>query len=885
MDLQKDFHSVTIEEALSSTESHREGLDAREAQTRRTLYGANLLDEGRKRPLIMKIVDQIKNPMILVLIAAAIISGAFGEWVDMLIIFAVVALNTVMGIVQEGKADAAIEALKSMSAPHAKVLRNGEVSIEPVENLVPGDIVEIEAGDSIPADLRLIESASLKVEEAALTGESLPAEKDASALLSNDAPLGDRVNMAYSGTSAVYGRGKGVVVSTGMNTQVGRIAGSLLTAADKETPIQKKLAELSKILTILVLGVCVVIMGATVLRDWQSGTLSLPRVVDAFLLAVSLAVAAIPEGLPAVMTIVMAMGVQRMADRGAIIRKLPAVETLGCTDIICSDKTGTLTQNRMTVVELATAEGLFDDLTAGSASEDSVAKWVVEAMAFCNDTHRSEDTLVGDPTETALVAYADKVGYPLEHRLSASPRVGEFPFDSERKLMSTFHSTGGKFIQYTKGAPDMLLDRCDSVMTAAGIVPIDDETRASLRGINDRMASQALRVLACAMAVRDELPSDMAQGESGLTFLGMVGMIDPARPEVKDAVAVCRAAGIRPIMITGDHRTTAVAIARDLGILDDEHLAITGAELDAMSDEEFAESVDRYSVYARVSPENKVRIVEAWKARGKVAAMTGDGVHDAPALRRADIGVGMGITGADVTKNVADMLLTDDNFATIVVAVEEGRKIYSNMRKCVQFLLGSNLSEVLSVLVATLCGFPLLHTVQILWINLISDTLPALALGVEKAEPDSMKVPPRSSDEGVFSGGVGFSVAYQGIYLAAMTLIAYFIGKAVSPDVANSMAFCTLTFSQMLHALNVRSLSGSLLGLGLFTNKLMLLAVFGSIVLTVGITMIPGLNVIFHLKALALWEWAIVAGLSVSVIPFVELLKIVKRRLGIGKRA
>ena len=884
MDLQKNFHSATVEEVLSSVDSHREGLDAREAQTRRTLYGANLLDEGKKRPLALRIVDQIKNPMILVLIAAAIISGAFGEWVDMLIIFAVVALNTVMGIVQEGKADAAIEALKSMSAPHAKVLRNGEVSIEPVENLVPGDIVEIEAGDSIPADLRLIESASLKVEEAALTGESLPAEKDASALLAADAPLGDRVNMAYSGTSAVYGRGKGVVVSTGMNTQVGRIAGSLLTAADKETPIQKKLAELSKILTILVLGVCVVIMGATVFRDWQSGALSLAGVVDAFLLAVSLAVAAIPEGLPAVMTIVMAMGVQRMADRGAIIRKLPAVETLGCTDIICSDKTGTLTQNRMTVVELATAEGLFDDLTAGSVTEDGVAKWVVEAMAFCNDTHRSEDTLVGDPTETALVAYADKVGYPLEHRLSASPRVGEFPFDSERKLMSTFHSTGGKFIQYTKGAPDMLLDRCDSVMTAAGIVPIDDTTRASLRGINDRMASQALRVLACAMAVRDELPSDMASGESGLTFLGMVGMIDPARPEVKGAVAVCRAAGVRPIMITGDHRTTAVAIARDLGILDDEHLAITGAELDAMSDEEFAESVDRYSVYARVSPENKVRIVEAWKARGKVVAMTGDGVNDAPALRRADIGVGMGITGADVTKNVADMLLTDDNFATIVVAVEEGRKIYSNMRKCVQFLLSSNLSEVLSVLVATLCGFSLLHTVQILWINLISDTLPALALGVEKAEPDSMKVPPRKGDEGVFSGGVGFSVAYQGIYLAAMTLLAYFIGKAVSPDVANSMAFCTLTFSQMLHALNVRSLSGSLFKLGLFTNKLMLLAVLGSIVLTVGVTMIPGLNAIFHLKALALWEWAIVAGLSVSVIPVVELLKVVKRKLGIGRR-
>ncbi len=884
MDLQKDFHSVTISDALEASDSHREGLDSREAQTRRTLYGANVLDEGKKRPLWLRIVDQIKNPMILVLIAAAVISGLFGEWVDMLIIFAVVALNTVMGIAQEGKADAAIEALKSMSAPTAKVRRNGEVSIEPVENLVPGDIVEIEAGDSVPADLRLIESASLKIEEAALTGESLPAEKDSSKVLAPDAPLGDRVNMAYSGTSAVYGRGAGVVVATGMNTQVGRIAGSLLAAADKETPIQKKLAELSKILTLLVLGVCVAIMGVTVFRDWRADTLSLVGVMDAFLLSVSLAVAAIPEGLPAVVTIVMAMGVQRMASRGAIIRKLPAVETLGCTEIICSDKTGTLTQNRMTVVELATAEQLYDDLSAERTLEDSVARRVVEAMAFCNDTHRSEDTLVGDPTETALVAYADRVGYPLELKLSAAPRVGEYPFDSERKLMSTFHSISDKYIQYTKGAPDMLLDRCTHVMTADGAQPLDDEMRATLRGINDRMASQALRVLACAMMLRDEMPDDMAEGESELVFLGMVGMIDPARPEVKDAVAVCRAAGVRPIMITGDHRTTAVAIARNLGILDDEHLAITGAELDAMSDGDFAANVERYSVYARVSPENKVRIVEAWKARGKVVSMTGDGVNDAPALRRADIGVGMGITGADVTKNVADMLLTDDNFATIVVAVEEGRKIYSNMRKCVQFLLSSNLSEVLSVLVATLCGFSLLHTVQILWINLVSDTLPALALGVEKAEPDAMKVPPRRSDEGVFSGGVGFSVAYQGIYLAAMTLLSYFIGTLVSPDVANTMAFCTLTFLQMFHAFNVRSLSGSLFGLGLFSNKLMWAALLGSVALTVGITMIPGLNAVFHLRALALWEWAIVFGLSVSVIPFVELIKVIKRKLGIGRR-
>ena len=879
MNQKTDFHSLRTDEALRETGSSEKGLTSAEAAQRLNKYGPNRLEEGAKKTLFQRILDQLKNPMIIVLIVAGAISGAFGEWVDMLIIFAVVALNTVMGIVQEGKADAAIEALKSMSSATAKVRRNGETLLIPVEEVVPGDVVELEAGDCVAADMRLIESASLKIEEAALTGESVPAEKDASAWVEASAVLGDRVNMAYNGTSVVYGRGAGVVVATGMNTQMGHIAGSILAAEEKETPIQKKLSELSKVLTILVLAICVVIMAATVIRDAVTGILSAGAVIDAFLLSVSLAVAAIPEGLPAVVTIVMAMGVERMAKRGAIIRKLPAVETLGCTQIICSDKTGTLTQNRMTVVRVATAAGLAD---AEGLKPDFVTERLIEAMAFCNDTHRSSEGLVGDPTETALVAFADKMGYPLTEKLAAAPRMSEYPFDSERKLMTTFHSASGRIIQYTKGAPDVLLDRCDRILTTEGIKPLNDETRALLRGMNDRMAGEALRVLAAAMDLRDNLPASASYGEEDLVFLGMYGMIDPARPEVKAAVEVCRRAGIRPIMITGDHKTTAVAIARELGILSGDQLAITGAGLDRIGEEEFRATVDRYSVYARVSPEHKVRIVEAWQSRGKVSSMTGDGVNDAPALSRANIGVGMGITGTDVTKNVSDMVLTDDNFATIVIAVEEGRKIYSNMRKCVQFLLSCNLAEVLSVLVATLCGFNLLHTVQILWINLVSDTFPALALGIEPAEPGSMDDPPRDAEEGLFAGGVGISVAYQGLFLTAMTLIAYFIGRIHSPDAATTMAFCTLTLSQMFHSLNVRSLAGSLFKIGVFKNKFAWWAIILTVILTILITTIPGLNGIFHLVSLSFGEWAVVFGLSIALIPVVEVVKIMKRRLGIG---
>ena len=869
-----DIHTKPLSDTYRAADSAPEGLSSAEVAERRELYGENVLDEGKKKNLLMRIADQLKNPMIIVLIVAGVVSGAFGEWIDMLIILFVVAVNTVMGIVQEGKAEAAIEALKAMSSPHAKVRRDGVVISIDAKDLVPGDVCELEAGDSVPADMRLVESASLKIEEAALTGESVPAEKDANEVVSADAVLGDRVNMAYNGTSVVYGRAVGVVTSTGMSTEMGKIAGSLLNTEDGQTPLQKKLSELSKILTIIVVGVCVVIFGISLIKDGTDAML------DTFLMAVSLAVAAIPEGLAAVVTIIMAMGVQKMAGHGAIIRKLPAVETLGCTQIVCSDKTGTLTQNRMTVERLF-ADGKF--LDGRTKPESAGFERLTEAMAFCNDTKISADGLLGDPTETALVSYALSLGVHVETKLALAPRVSELPFDSERKLMTTFHQNSGKLIQYTKGAPDVLIDRCDRALIGGSFVAMTDELRAALKKANDKMASDALRVLGAAMEVRDEIPADMTAAERNLVFLGLMGMIDPARPEVKKAVATAKKAGVRPIMITGDHITTAVAIARELGILDDGSLAITGAELDKIPDEEFDRTVEKYCVYARVSPEHKVKIVSAWQKRGNVCAMTGDGVNDAPALKKADIGVGMGITGTDVTKSVADMVLTDDNFATIILAVSEGRRLYANMRKTVQYLLGANLAEVLSVLVATLLGINILHTIHILWINLVSDMFPALALGLEPAEADVMNQPPRPSNEGIFAGGVGLSIAYQGFTIAALTLISYFIGAKTSAITGSTMAFCTLTLCQMFHSLNVRSLTGSLFKIGLFTNKLSFGAIAVSVALMLCVVMIPGINTIFHVVALDAMQWLVVFALSLTIIPVVEVVKIIKRYHGVGK--
>ena len=873
-------HVKSAEDVFKELGTSHEGLTHGEAEVRLELHGPNELKEGKRITVLGRIWEQLKNPMLIVLLAAGIISGALGgHLLDMIIILSVVAINVAMGVIQEGKAERALEALKAMSSPTAKVRRSGSRHVIPASEVVPGDIVELEAGDYVCADMRLVEAASLKIEEAALTGESVPVEKSAGLLDNADAVIGDRVNMAYYGTAVVYGRGVGVVTSTGMNTEMGKIAASIAGAEETRTPIQRKLSELSKVLSFIILGICILIFALTLIKEGTS------ELLDTFLLSVSLAVAAIPEGLAAVVTIVMAMGVQRMASKNAIIRKLPAVETLGSTQVICTDKTGTLTQNRMTVMQTYT-DGEFrsSDSPLGSATSELL----VEALAFCNDAVESSDengkpVFLGDPTETALLAFASKKGYNLRSRLAAAPRVLEFPFDSARKLMSTFHSHGGKYIHYVKGAPDVLLGRCSRIILNNEIVALSDELRGQIEEANNKMASNALRVLAAAMNIHDELPATADEAENDLVFLGLAGMIDPARPEVKAAVDVCTRAGMRPIMITGDHKTTAVAIAKELGILKEGQLAITGAELDKISDDEFISTVDRYSVYARVAPEHKVRIVDAWQKRGKICSMTGDGVNDAPALKKADIGVGMGITGTDVTKNVADMVLTDDNFATIIVAVEEGRKIYSNIRKCIQYLLSANLSEVLSIFVATLLGHHLLHTIHILWINLVTDTFPALALGVEKAEKDVMDHPPRDSKEGIFAGGLGISVAYQGVILSLLTLAAFFIGLSSSKEAASTMAFCTLTFAQMLHSLNVRSLDKSIFTIGLLSNRLIIYASAISIILTFAIVQIPGVNGVFRLTALNGLQWFQVFLLSSAIVPAVELIKYVMKRVSKGK--
>ncbi len=866
--MNENFHQKTIEESLHEMDSSIQGLSSKEAQVRFDQYGTNALDKQKKPNVWQRFGEQMKNPMIIVLVFAGAISGAFGEWADMGIILAVVLINGIMGVVQEGKAEQALEALQSMSSPQAKVRRNGQRQIISTEDIVPGDIVELEAGDFVPADMRLIEGASLKVEEAALTGESVPVEKNAEPILAENLVLGDRTNMVYAGTSVAYGRGIGLVNATGMHTEIGKIAHNIAKEKEQPTPMQKQLAGLSKVLSVIVLLVCVIIFILSIVQNgWN-------HVLSTFLMAVSLAVAAIPEGLPAIVTIVMALGVQRMAAKNAIIRKLSAVETLGSASVICSDKTGTLTQNKMTVMQVYTENTLQETKTMGPAPENPF----LEAMAFCNDARQSVDKdenliFLGDPTETSLLAYAHAQGFSLAEKLAMHPRIHEFPFDSERKRMSTFHQIEGKIVQYTKGAPDVLISRCNRILLQGQVLPIEAVHIEDIKKANHSMAQSALRVLGIAMSFYETIPKDMNQAENDMIFLGLVGMIDPARPEVEKAVKICRKAGIRPIMITGDHVDTAVAIAKELGILEKQQLAITGVELDNISEKEFEPQVEQYSVYARVSPEHKVRIVKAWQKKGKVSAMTGDGVNDAPALKAADIGIGMGITGTDVTKNVADMILTDDNFATIVLAVEEGRKIYANTRKCVQFLLSSNMAEVLAVLVSILINIPFLHTIHILWINLVSDTFPALALGIEPKEDGVMEQRPRQEKEGIFSHGLGIQVLYQGVFIAAIALIAWYLGHKTSNEVAITMAFCTLTIAQMFHTLNVRSRK-SIFHIGWFSNHYALAAIGVSILLTVGITMLPGINHIFHLTALNLGQWLIVFGLSFLIIPLVEMIKL-----------
>ena len=867
-----------VERALKQAKSSREGLTSAEAQQRLAANGKNRLAEAKKDSLVKRFFMQMADPMILILLAAALVSGVLavveGEsFADVIIILAVVLINAVLGVYQENKAERAIEALQEMSAATSKVLRDGKVQIVRSEELVVGDVVLLEAGDAVPADGRLIECASLQIEESALTGESVPVTKliDAINLApeAKDVPLGDRKNMVYMGSSVAYGRGVAVVTATGMDSEMGKIADALAKAEDGQTPLQRKLSQLSRVLTWLVLGICVVIFGVQLLR---AGGFTLDAMVDSFMVAVSLAVAAIPEGLAAVVTVVLSIGVTNMSKRNAIIRRLTAVETLGCAQIICSDKTGTLTQNKMTVVEHY------------GSDEQLLAK----AMALCSDAEMSEDgEVTGEPTEAALVAWAGKLNLPKPGLKEALPRCGEAPFDSGRKMMSTVHASGGAYIQFTKGAPDMVLDRCTCMLKDGEIVPMTQADRDAILAANKGMADRALRVLACAQRTWNEMPASLEPGdlEKELCFIGLTGMIDPVRPEVKLAIQECRSAGIRPIMITGDHVDTAVAIAKELGILEDGMKAITGAQLDEMDDEAFGKAFRDISVYARVQPEHKTRIVNAWRGAGYVTAMTGDGVNDAPSIKSADIGVGMGITGTDVTKNVADMVLADDNFATIVGAVEEGRRIYDNIRKAIQFLLGSNMSEVIAIFVATLMGFTVLKPVHLLWINLITDCFPALALGMEKAEKDVMQRKPRSSKEGVFAGGMGVDVAYQGVLVAALTLLSYFIGHFMESgvwEIANSpdgmtMAFMTMSMAEIFHSFNMRSQRGSIFTLG-STNKMLLGAALFTLVATTAVCEIPLLATAFGFTSVSFVEYLVAIGLGACVVPVVELVKLLQRR-------
>lgn len=870
-------------EVFGEVKSTENGLTSEQARRRSAETGKNKLAEGKKTPLILRFLSQFADPMIIILIAAAVISAITSVLQkefpsDVIIIMFVVIVNAILGVYQESKAEKAIEALQKMAAATTKVLRDGKVCEIPSEDLTVGDVVLLEAGDAVPADGRIFESASLKIEESALTGESVPVNKFIKAIGlegQKDVPLGDRKNMMYMGSTVVYGRGKAVITSIGMDTEMGKIAGALSSAKDEQTPLQKKLGQLSKILSFIVLGICVFMFAFDIVRALVTGTeMNLDFLLGSFMLAVSLAVAAIPEGLAAVVTVVLSIGVTNMSKKNAIIRKLTAVETLGCAQIICSDKTGTLTQNKMTVVE-----HYCDN-----------EKMLAEGMALCTDVNLDDDgNLVGEPTEMALVAYSMSLGMNKNELLKSAPRVGEAPFDSNRKMMSTIHKTADGILQFTKGAPDEILKHCTRIFKNGEVSPLTDADREAVLKKNKEFADRALRVLACGYKQLSCVPEDQSPDniENELVFCGLVGMIDPVRPEVKAAIEECRGAGIRPIMITGDHKDTAVAIALELGIIKDKSEAITGAELDDISDENFKEKVTQYSVYARVQPEHKVRIVNAWKSRGMITAMTGDGVNDAPSIKSADIGVGMGITGTDVTKNVADMVLADDNFATIVSAVEEGRRIYDNIRKSIQFLLSSNLSEVMAIFTANLLGFTILKPVHLLWINLVTDCFPALALSMEKGEKDLMKRPPRKSSDGIFAGGVGFDVVYQGLFVTLLTLAAYFIGHFMEAgrwEITESadgmtMAFLTMSMCEIFHSFNMRSQHGSTVSMllhGSF-NKYIFGSTVLSLITTALVIEVPFLADAFDFTTIDAREFFTALGLAFLIIPLVEIVKAIER--------
>ncbi len=870
----------SISEVLNEQATSENGLSNEEASLRLEKNGKNKLAEGKKETLIVRFLKQLSEPMTIILLIAAIISAAIELPhfpTDTVIILAVVLLNAILGVVQEGKAEKALEALQQISSATSKVIRNGHQITIKSEDVVVGDIVILEAGDSVPADARIIECASLKAEEAALTGESVPANKISEALTAGtngDVALGDRKNMVFMGSTIVYGRAKAVVAATGMDTEMGKIADALSSAKEGKTPLQKKLGQLSKILTFIVIGICVVMFAVNMLRAGKDITWG--TALDTFMLAVALAVAAIPEGLATVVTMVLSIGVTNMSKRNAIIRKLTAVETLGCAQIICSDKTGTLTQNKMTVVE-------------HFADDESL---LANAMSLCSDAEFDTEvgTAIGEPTECALVNYAEKVGMSKNEQKQKFVRINEVPFDSMRKMMTTVHANDAQIIQFTKGAPDEILRRCNLVWENGKETPLNDEKRAQILSQNKNMADRALRVLAVGFKSLEAEPAEATSEalENNLTFIGLVGMIDPVRPEVKDAINECKAAGVRPIMITGDHKDTAVAIALELGIITDATQAITGAELDKITDEDFETLVEKYSVYARVQPEHKTRIVNAWRKKGKVTAMTGDGVNDAPSIKNADIGIGMGITGTDVTKNVADMILTDDNFATIVSAVGEGRRIYDNIRKSIQFLLASNMSEVIAVfLVSIISSATLFEAPHLLFINLITDCLPAIALGMEDGEKNVMKRAPRDSKEGIFAGGLGFGVIYQGIAVAGLTLLSYYLGRYAFADnsavLGTSMAFLTLSMAEVFHSFNMRSLKGSI-----FAIKKQNLVLWGAGIIattaTIIVLQVPFIaEKVFSLQPLNVAQFFTAIGIAFAIIPIVEIVKLIQRLIAKAK--
>ena len=866
------WYDKTAAQTLAGLESGRSGLSPQEAQARLDKYGPNQLAGAPKKPLWARFLDQMRDPMILVLLAAAALSLASSggeDWVEAVIILVIVGVNACISISQEDSAEKALEALQKMSAPLAKVVRGGEQVRLETAFLVPGDVIVLEAGDLVPADARILESANLKADESAMTGESVPVDKQADAVLPEGTVLGDRSNMVISSTVITNGRALCVVTATGMDTEVGRIAGMLMGEEDTSTPLQRKLAEISKTLSFVCLAVCAVMFGV--------GMLYHRPLLEMLMAAVSLAVAAIPEGLPAIVTIVLALGVQRMVKHNAIVKKLPAVETLGCAGVICSDKTGTLTQNRMTVKQVWTPG-------------DRHRREALTIGALCNDTVLAPSgKTTGDPTETAFVDAALADGLDKNILEQEMPRVFELPFDSERKLMSTVHPLPGQPGRYrvmVKGAPDVLLSRCTHILAGAA-VPLTAALGRDVEAANASMAEQALRVLACGYQDIESLPepSGSAQLETGLTFVGLVGMIDPPRLEVRDAVAQCYAAGIRPVMITGDHKLTAVAIARELDIFRSGDLAITGEDLDFMPQELLEQDVDKFAVYARVSPEHKMRIVKAWQKKGMVVAMTGDGVNDAPALKVADIGCAMGITGTDVAKGAADMILTDDNFATIVKAVEQGRGIYSNIKKAIHYLLSCNIGEIVTLFLATLFNFhqPPLVAVQLLWLNLVTDSLPALALGMEPVEPSVMEEKPRSASEPLFTRRFSIRLAWQGLMVGLLTLAAYWLGEYVLSDptladaTANTMAFATLTFCQLFHAFDVRSETQSIAHIGLTSNPAMNKAFLVGMALQLSVLLIPPLMSVFRVCALTLTEWLVVLGLSLIPLAVCEIEKAVRR--------